>query len=255
VIYHTEAFARHRSLSQAHLNFVVAVSHAMPFLRADLVLSSPTPSCAPDYFQQNSNPKHELASYLTVYQEEMARSALISVFSYFEGYGRGLFHEIVKFHGDRDAIKKLTHDRLAKSMATTNATAISAKHKLQVKRRPNRGLRYRNFGEALDDRGYKFPTDLFAHFGVVRLLEKTVNDRAIRTSELPSLFKKCLLYPMTAAETDLYERVRKIRNDVAHGHAPAVTLQNSLRFASELHTMAAKIDHHAVEHFFIIQVV
>jgi len=83
LIGHTEAFAKYRQLSQGHLNFVVAVAHAMPALRADIALPGSTLTFPPDHFLASRNPKSEVATYVAGYLEELARSTVIAVFSYF----------------------------------------------------------------------------------------------------------------------------------------------------------------------------
>jgi hypothetical protein len=233
VIGHTEAFSRYRALSQAHLNFVVAVSHAMPALRADLALPAATLTQAPDYFQASRNPKSEVATYVAGYQDELARSTLISVFSYFEGYARSLFREIVSFHGGADPFKKLARDRTTRFLSSPHVGITLYKRKLQDRRAPHKLLKYRKYGELLDAKGFRFPTDLLAHFGVVHLLTKIKDDRSIRAWEIPGLIEECLLFPMTQAERDLYESARITRNNIAHGKAPVITLASSLRHASE----------------------
>jgi hypothetical protein len=116
-------------------------------------------------------------------------------------------------------------------------------------------FKYQKHGRLLDEKGFRFPTDLLAHFGAVQLLARIENDRAFRAWQIPSLFEECLLFPLTSADRQLYEEVIGVRNDVAHGKAATVTLQTSLRYASELHTLAAKVDHHVAEHFLVIQTV
>jgi len=227
----------------------------MPALRADLALPSPTLSNPPDYFQASRNPKSEVASYVAAYQDELARSTLIAVFSYFEGYARSVLREIVAFHGGGDQFQSLAHSRATRFIASPYPGVTLHKRKLQDRRAPAKLFKYQKYGQLLEAKGFKFPTDLLAHFGVVQLLSKIKDDRTIRAWEIPSLFEECLLFPIATTERDLYEEVRGIRNDVAHGKAPTIALQASLRYASELHSFAARVDHHIAEHFLVIQTV
>ncbi len=255
MIGHTDAFGNYRSLSQGHINFVVAVCHAMPALRADLALPAPALTHRPDYFSAARNPKSEVATFAGPYQEELARSTLIAVFSYFEAYTRDALLEIIKFHGGPEKIQKLAHDRLTKFIASTPPSIIMHKRKLQDKRSPQKFLKYRDHGSFLDQKGFRFPTDLFALFGLTQLLTRLERELSYRAWEIPTLLEQGLLFPMAKAEKDRFEEVRLRRNDIAHGKAPTIALGESLRYASELHTLAAKIDRHISEHFLVIQVV
>ena len=98
---YSEAFLRYRQLSQAHLDFVVVVCHAMPALRADLAAGHPELSFPPDHFHKSQNPKSWVASHVGGYTDELARSTLLTVFSYFEAYVKDVLQEIVEFHGGK----------------------------------------------------------------------------------------------------------------------------------------------------------
>src|SRR5262245_55401789 len=91
----------------------------MPALRADLALPAPTLTHLPDYFLAARNPKSEVAAFAAPYQEELARSTLISVFSYFEAYTRDVLLEIIKFHGGKGSIQQMAHNRLNKFITST----------------------------------------------------------------------------------------------------------------------------------------
>jgi hypothetical protein len=227
----------------------------MPALRADLALQSATLSNSPDYFDAKRNPKSEVATYVAVYQDELARSSLLAVFSYFEGYARSVLREIVEFHGGGDQFQKLGHNRVSRFIGSSNPGITLHKRKLQDRRAPKKVFKYEKYGQLLEAKGFKFPTDLMAHFGIVQLLSKIKDDKTIRAWEIPSLFKDCLLFPITKKESECYEEARLIRNDVAHGKAPIINLQASLRYASEFHSLAARIDHHIAENFLVIQVI
>lgn len=255
MIGHTEAFARYRTLSQTHLNFVVGVCHAMPALRADLASAAPILTHPPDHFLAARNPKSEIARYEAAYQDELSRSTLIAIFSYFEAYARGVLREIVNFHGGADGVLKLARERAMKYLPSEPVHITAQKRKLQDRRAPQKFLKYQKYGQLLEGKGFRFPTDLLAYYGVSLLVEKVKRDIGIRAFEIPSIFRDCLLFPISKADTDLYEEIRAIRNDVAHGRAPTIALRDSLRYASELHTLGAKIDNHIVEHFLVIQVV
>jgi hypothetical protein len=255
VIQHTKAFATFRTLSQAHINFVVLVCHAVPALRADLALPTASLSNLPDHFNASRNPKAEVATYVIAYQEELARSTLITVFSYFESYIKDALGEIVEFHGGKDEFKKLAMRRTSKFINSARPDIKLNKRKLQDNPVPSKLAKYQKYGKLLEDRGFKFPTELFAHFGVSQLLPKLDEKRGMQAWEIPSLLEECLLFPISTTERDHFETIRSLRNKIGHGRGPTVVLQKSLHYASILHTLAAKVDRHITEHFLVIQAV
>ncbi len=75
----------------------------------------------------------------------------------------------------------------------------------------------------------------------------------MRAWEIPDILSDCLLFPISTDQQKLFETCRSLRNRIAHGKAPIISLQSSLRHASELHALAAKVDSHLVEHFLVLQ--
>jgi RiboL-PSP-HEPN len=255
VIPNTKALKAYKSLSQGHLNFVVLVCHAVPSLSADIALPNANWSQPPDHFNSAGNPKSRLAGYVASYQDELARSTLITVFSYFESYIKEALNEIVKFHGGEDAIKKLAKKRVVDSMQDTSSDIQDDKRKLQDNPTRTKLAKYQKYARLLDGKKFKFPTELFAHYGVSQLLPKLKDKDGMRAWEIPSILEQCLLLPLTPTEHTHLTEIRSLRNKVAHGGAPIIDLKKSLHYASILHTLAARVDKHITEHFLVIQAV
>lgn len=270
MIAHTKAFATYRELSQAHLDFVVLVCYAVPALRPELTdLKTPILNKADHFKAKNSNPstqpaasqpgnddgiKLRLTRLAASYQEELSRTVLITIFSYFESYIRTSLNEIAEFHGGNDAFKALARKRSAKFIATLSSTMERNKRKLQEHAKGNRRFQYDSYSNLLDKSGFRFPTELLAHYGVVNMLTKANDEKSgMRAWEIPNILADCLLFPISTAERTFYEKHRSLRNEIAHGGAPLISLKDSLKFSSALHALAAKIDRHIVEHFFVLQ--
>src|SRR5271163_1148156 len=245
----TKAFTTFRSLSQAHLNFVVFVCFAAPALGSDLALPKPTVSNPPDYFKHSTNTKADIEEYLKVYQQELARSTLITVFSYFEGYIKDVLEEIITFHGGKQAFAKMARDRVTKFINVVDSNILKEKRKLQDNPTVTKAAKYRKFAKLLDGKGFKFPTELFAHFGVRQLQTKLEKRRGLQASEILSVLEDCLLFPITSVDRKHFEDTRILRNRIAHGRAPSLILKASLSDSSRLHSFAARIDRHIREHF------
>ncbi|HQS19424.1 HEPN domain-containing protein [Reyranella sp.] len=247
----SNAFATYRELSQAHINFVVLVCHAVPALRADLATPPTSLSNAPDYFKPTS--KTVLNGYVAHYRGDLGRTTLVAIFSYFESYVKEVLSEIISFHGGAKELKALALARSTKFLTKPPADILSSKRKLQEPAKKELKFKYQKHSKTLDNKGFKFPSELLAHFGVVHMLSKADEKRGMRAWDVPDILADCLLFPLSATDRAHFERVRSVRNKIAHGKKTTVTLEESLRTASELHALASKIDNHLVEHFFVLQ--
>jgi len=251
----TKAFVAYRNLSQAHLDFVVIVCHAMPALEADIALPNADLTYPPDYFKAAKNPKAWVAARTRDYQDELARSTLITVFSYFEAYVHDVLAEMIKYHGGADKFLALSNTRAAQFLRPLSATTTSNKRKLQDNPTRAKLEKYQKYARLLDKEGFRFPTDLLAKFGVRFLLEKAREKNGMRAWEIPHILEDGLLFTLDAKDRELFEDARKLRNKIGHGKPPKLLFKDALRYASELHTFAAKIERHMIEYFFVIQAV
>lgn len=252
MIAHTKAFKKFRDLSQGHINFVVLTCHSVPLLKVTLQTPGTTVP-TPDHFKGKSNDRSELLKFTSNYQSEVARSTLITAFSYFEAYLKGALQELIEFHGGEEEFQrkaKISAERFFKSVSTTVQTN---KRKLQDNPKANKKAKYEKYALLLENAGFRFPTDLLSHFGVSKLILSADDKRGFKAYEIPSVLKDALLYPLTADEHKLIEEVRTQRNRIAHGGGSPILLATSLRHASSLHKLAAKVDDHLVDHFFVIQ--
>jgi len=250
---HTKAFATYRSLSQQHLDFAALVCTAVPALKPELSDLTTPLNHAPDHFKVKPDTKKQLAKHAANYQSELARTNLITIFSYFESYVRGAVQEVITFHGGDNAFRDLALRRASIFLKAPPPAIEASKRKLQEPARMAKKGKYIAHSKKLDEGGFRFPTELLAYFGSVNLIAKSKDKTGMRAWEIPDILQNGLLYPLSTPERKLFNDCRKLRNDIAHGKAPTVTLKQSLNFASALHTFAAKVDRHLVEHFFVLQ--
>jgi hypothetical protein len=252
MISHTDAFKVYRDLGQAHLNFIVLTCNAVPALQAELTMTGSTSKIAPDHFKAGSNASAELLGYAANYQEELARSALITVFSYFEAYVKDALIEVVAFHGGDAELRKMARTRAQKFFGTVSKNVDDSRKKLRDRPDSRKREKYEKHVMILEKAGYRFPTDLLAHFGAAQLLRK-VGKRGLKAFEIPDLLEDALLFPLAPGERTTFEDIRAARNGIAHGKGSKLTLKKALRYSSELHRLAASVDAHIVRHFLVIQ--
>lgn len=252
MISHTDAFKVYRDLGQAHLNFVVLTCHAVPAFQASLSAPGGAPTVSPDHFKAGGNSTAELLGYASDYQEELARSALITVFSYFEAYVKDALVEIVEFHGGAAKLPQLARDRASRFLGTVPATLEAGRKKLQDRPDPRKRGKYEKHARVLDKAGYRFPTDLLAHFGAAQLLLK-IGKPGFKAHEIPDLLETVLLFPLSKPDRGILEAIRTARNGIAHGRGTKPTLRKVMRHSSDLHRIAAAVDGHIAKHFLVIQ--
>jgi len=252
MISHTDAFKIYRDLGQAHLNFVVLTCHAVPALKAEISATRAVPITPPDHFKAGSNTTAELLSYVVDYHEELARSALITLFSYFEAYVKDALIEIVDFHGGPTKLRASAQDRASKYFGAVSVTIDESRKKLQDRPDPKKREKYEKHARTLDKAGYRFPTDLLAYFGAAQLILK-IGKRGFKAHEIPDLLENVLLFPLSSADRGTLETIRNARNGIAHGKGDKPTLKKVMRHSSELHRIAAAVDGHIAKHFLVIQ--
>jgi len=246
------AFKTYRNLSQAHLDFVVLSCHSIPSLKAQLQLPGAVLP-KPDHFKGNGNTIQAIQKSIGNYQVELARSTIIMAFSYFEAYLKSALAEVIEFHGGQTLFQTKAKDRSERFFAAIPPPIEKSKRKLQDAPNPNKRAKFEKYGQLLDKAGFRFPTDLLSHFGVMHLALKADEKRGFKAYEIPSILRDALLYPLTTQEETKLERIRIDRNRVAHGASASITLAHSLRDSSFLHTLAAAVDGHIADHFLLNQ--
>jgi hypothetical protein len=252
MISHTKAFKTYRDLSQAHLDFVVLACHSIPSLKAQLQLPGAVLP-PPDHFKGNGNTIQAIQKSIGNYQVELARSTLITSFSYFEAFLKSAINEVIEFHGGQTLFQTKAKERSERFFASIPPLMEKNKRKLQDAPKPNKRAKFEKYGQLLDKAGFKFPTDLLSHFGVSQLAQKADEKRGFKAFEIPSILRDALLYPLSTQDEMKLERIRIDRNKVAHGASASLSMAHSLRDSSFLHTLAAAIDGHIAEHFLLNQ--
>lgn len=248
---HTEAFATYRQNSQANLDFAVLVCHAAPLAVAAMDSGMLPPK--PDHLQKKATSSALLKARAATYEHELARTVLMSVFSYFEAYVRAVLLEIIKFHGGNGSFVALSERRARKFLQTPTASAAANRRKLQDREDPACADKYRKYSRLLQAEGFRFPTELLSPYGARHLVEKASEKNGLRAWEIPDVLEHGLLFPVASSDRARFDAIRKQRNAVAHGGAPKLSLRDSMKTASDLHAFASRVDRHVVEHFLVIE--
>lgn len=253
----TNAYLSFKGESERLTNLAVLFSHAVPVLRQ--VLASPTLSAQislkpADNFPHDRSDGPALAGFAAAYDRDLANLVLLSVFSYFEAYVRCAIQEIYELQGGDEAFLALSRKRVTRHWKSAPPAVLEAKRKLQTRERRDKADKYRKYAKVLAAHNFAFPPDLLAVYGAQQLARKldTKGRSGMRASEIPDLLTEALLLDVNKAERVAYQDVRLLRNRIAHGGTPALSVHQAIKRTTFLREWAGRIDHHIAEYFLVL---
>jgi hypothetical protein len=259
MINHSVAYDTFKRSMAQQLDFVVLVSHAVPVLQRVIDSGSSgtfaVPLEPPDFFTQRRLSAAQLTEFAAEYEHDLSRTLIITSFSYFEAYIKALIKEFVAFHGGVDRFRSTASRRATRSLTGLGPTASVAKRKLQEPPDHRKIAKYAVYSSKLASAGFRFPSELFAVYGVERLLEKIGKDkrRELKAGEIPALLIDAFHMTSFAKHVDAFEDLRKLRNEIAHGKRQRVAIKSAIAAGRELRAAATAVDSHFVNHFFILE--
>lgn len=233
-----------------------------------------------DYFKTEHSVE-KLKEYKTYYRKNLAKLIFINSFSYFESYFKDLIKELLNFHGGKEQFiktskyKELQHLKCEENIdlkkAINKLREYASKPVKKEKYSTGKKEKYSKYIEELDNTSFRFPSELFATFGIIRLGEYIENKYLYNASKILDIAQDCFGVELSKEEISKFNTYRDFRNDVAHGKVlpPEKELQNGrniedinfkdfeFKHAQEANkffkTLALKIDKHVVKHFFVIE--
>jgi hypothetical protein len=257
MVQYTKSYLSFKVESERLTNLVVLFSHAVPVLVR--VMSSPKASALvplkpADNFPHDKSTGPTLINRAVGYDQDLARLMVLSVFSYFEAYVRGALREIYDLQGGPQAFVALAERRVSRHWSSAPSQVAEAKRKLQDADDRGKADKFLKYSKILVDAGYAFPPDLLAAYGARNLAKKLEpkGRNAVRAWEIPALLSEALLLKISAAERLMFEDLRALRNDVAHGSTPALSVHSAIRKTTALRNWAARIDAHICRHFIVL---
>ncbi len=250
MIGHTNAFTRYKTQGEAMFNFVVVACYSVPNLKSQIEAiktgTTGIPLVSPDYFKGSSDTLDALLLRSTDYTKALASYVLLSSFSYFEAYVSDAISEMIQFHGGVEKLEK----RARTFITSTPSDILEHKRKLQEPIKPAKVQKYRKHTKALVNIGYQFPSDLLSSYGA-RVLERKLDN--LKAFEIPDLLKEGLHMNLSKATNTQFTEIRNMRNTVAHGNPVVLELRTAMQASKDLHALAAQVDKHLIEHFFVVE--
>ena len=259
MIGHSQAYIALKQSMQKQLDFVALVCHAVPVLNRAIAVyggpSSPVPLGPPDHFTQRRLSAPQLSSFSQEYQDDLARTLILSSFSYFEAYVRAVIKEFLEFQGGAEAYQTLALKRSRKSLGTLPDDLLIAKRKLQEANTKGKDEKYVKNAKVLVEAGFRFPSELFSTYGLSRLAAKVGKDKRqeMKAFEIPDILGEAFHWNTMLLARTRFDAIRKIRNDIAHGQRKKVTLKEAIQVGRELREWSTALDKHLCEHFFVME--
>jgi hypothetical protein len=255
---HTKSYLAFKTESERITNLIVLISHAVPVLARVLgssaAVSAQIPLKPADNFPHDKTTGPVLLNWAGDYDRDLSHVVLLSVFSYFEGYVRGVIAEIYKRQGGEKAFIALSKSRATRHWSSPPTEITGAKAKLQAADDPRKAARAQKYSRILVEAGFAFPPDLLAVYGALKLAEKLERKgrNELKAWEIPDLLSQALMFEVTRGERDMYTELRTLRNQIGHGSAPKLTVHSAIKKTTALRKWATKIDAHIAEHFLVL---
>ncbi|HZW95146.1 MAG TPA: HEPN domain-containing protein [Candidatus Eremiobacteraceae bacterium] len=249
-----KAYLTFRSQSQALIRFAVLVSYSVPALRDEIAAaaaSSKPWSRKVDFFHKSdqSTPA-DLLQTETTYEQLLATYLLIAQFSFFEACISDSIKELIDFHGgEKDFVERAAR-KTKRFMAPIDQKLAKDKRKLQTTEKPNASNAYWTSARALAEKGFRFPGELFSSYGLKTLIMK---QRKLKAHEIPSILVDALQLDLSLDEIQRLEEIREIRNHIAHGNPPQLTMRDVVGMNKFLREIAVKLADHLSEHYLLIE--
>ena len=256
--YTTEAYKRWKDQIQKIFDFSVLMSYAVPALKMQMTLLDQQKISAlprPDYYKSKKpnyyadpNLRSGLRRRASGYKEQLTSYMLLSLFSYFEAYVIDIIKELMEFHGGHE---KFLHDdinRRKKHIETEDTNIYNLKRKLTGKRKPQKKNDYILTSSKLISLGYTFPSDLFSSYGIKMLTHKL---GSMTSKEIPEVLESCFHMKISEHDLQQYHGLREIRNQIAHGRAVSLSIDDVTKRNEVLTKIALQINKHFSTNYFI----
>jgi hypothetical protein len=252
MISNKKAFLVLKQQNQALFDFTVLTCQAVPALKGYMkAVDAGAAKALPDADYFRSPPDFvQLRGFITSYKKSLGRLVLLSSFSYFEAYFKDFLKEVIDFHGGEDAFAAASARRLSAHMDACDTPAISKSvAKLREYRKKNLGPKYEKHIKLLEKTDFRFPSELFATFGLMEL--RRYSD--LKAEQIPRVAKTGFGVDVSQSDEDKFKELREKRNSIAHGTLHQVDLTEGIKASKFLREFSIKIDQHVVKHFLVIE--
>lgn len=242
----TNSYLTFKREAERLTNLVVLLSHAVPVLTR--TINSPStaakvPLKPADNFPNDRTTGAVLVQWAADYDRDLACLIVISVLGYFEAYVRAALLEVYDLQGAAAAFVSLAQRRATRHWQSSSAAVAQARGALQARDDKRRADRFRKFSKVIDQAGFAFPPHLLSAYGASLLARKLSNDgrQSLRAWEIMGLLDDALLFKSSELQRSTFEPVRKLRNQIAHGAAPSLSVHEAVKMTAALRKLREEL--------------
>lgn len=202
----------------------------------------------PDHFKDIAD-YDRLKQIIPNYKKTLGRFLVLSSFSYFESYISDVIDESFLINGGGENFLKAVENKRNNHFEII-ASLNERTKKLREQKKKSKAAKYQNIIDELTEMNYKFPSDLLAFYGLFQVQEKAKNMRAV---DIPDVMENAFGFKMEYLEKIELNRIRGIRNNIAHGQITEFNLSEAIQVNQFLRDLAIRIDQHMLRNFFVIE--
>jgi hypothetical protein len=245
MIKRTTAYNILQTQVQATFDFAVVVCHAIPALKLQMKLLDDGKIVKlpePDYFESN-NPTTKLRDQADGYKDKLATYLFISSFAFFENYVGTALKEVLQLSISVPQATVLKN-------ALANNAGTKAKKILRGGFDQRHVQRYAKYSRELDANSYIEPGTLISTIAVENIL-RVITD--LKANQIPEFLVGTMKMNVSDSDKKSFGTYRQLRNDIAHGDNPTVTMRKVKEANKFLRKFAAQIDEFLIEHYVKIE--
>lgn len=202
------------------------------------------------YYAANQNSVSDLKRHVAKFEASLSAYMLLSVFSFFEAFVKAIIDELIEFHGGIETMIRRAERRDKRFIAKITKEMSIQRYKLREKKKLGRGDRYRKYTRTLEGQGFRFPTETFSSYGVRKFAEDISR---LKAHAIPDFLIHALHVPLDPSDVRYFHRIRKIRNDIAHGNTVALDLGEISKVNDLFRRWTLLTEEHLLTNYFIIE--
>lgn len=241
MIKRTTSYTTLQKQVQSIFDFAVVVCHSVPALKLQMKLLDDgkiTKLPDPDYFEAN-NPTTKLREQADGYKDKLATYLFLSSFAFFENYLGSALKEVLE-------LSVTVPEKSSLKSSLTNNTNTKPKKILRSSFDQRHLQRYDKYSRELDATDYIHPDNLVSIISVENLI-KTITD--LKANQIPDFLVNTIKMDISEADKNSFGTYRQLRNDIAHGDNPTVTMRKVKEANKFLRKFATQIDEFLMEHY------
>lgn len=237
----TSSYITLQTQVQAIFDFAVIVCHSVPALKLQMKLLDEgkiTKLPKPDYFEV-SNSSSQLREQAKDYKDKLATYLFLSSFAFFENYLGSVLKEVLSL-----SITIPEKTIIKNSLINNNNT--KPKKILRSSFDQRHIQRYQKYSKELNDNDYIHPEKLISIIAVESLIN-TIQD--LKANQIPDFLIKSFKMDISDVDKNTFGTYRQLRNDIAHGDNPRITMNKVKEANKFLRKFAKNIDEYLIEHY------